>query len=132
MNLQEEESNKPSIVFFYVLPNKRKSIDTLFLNRKTEEYSRVLINRHLFENNIEFYDFFHFNREPLDVQLLLIKQQLTKLRSIRINNHVLATKQLAINLRHVFKLRTRHIYQFNKILLHCYKQICFIDVDILR
>lgn len=51
---------------------------------------------------------------------------------MRINDHVSAMEQLAINLGYVFKMLTRYIYQFNEILLYCYKQICFIYVDILR
>lgn len=51
LNLLEEELEKNKILFSYLMPKKKKSIiDSLFLNRKSEEYFYILINRHLFEN----------------------------------------------------------------------------------
>lgn len=54
-------------------------MDFLFLNRETERNLKILINKHLFENDIMFHVFFHISREQFGFSLLLLKLDIYKI-----------------------------------------------------
>lgn len=87
------------------MPKKRKSIDSLFLNRESEGYFNILINRHLFENDIKFREFFRINHEEFNFLLSLIEVELTKLPSMRVKDPISAAEKLAITIRYVKTVR---------------------------
>lgn len=49
LNLLQDELKENELLFSYLMPKKRKSIDSLFLNRESEGYFNILIDRHLFQ-----------------------------------------------------------------------------------
>jgi hypothetical protein len=54
-NLLQAKVEDNDLSFSSLLPEKMKSIDdSLFLNHEDEGYFKILINRHLFESEIEF------------------------------------------------------------------------------
>jgi len=58
LNLLEDELEENKLLFSYLMPKKKKPIDSLFLNHDVEGYFKILINRHLFENNVKFRESF--------------------------------------------------------------------------
>jgi len=104
INLIEDELEDNEILFSYLLPKKRKPIDSLFLNHDSEGYFKILINRHLFENYVKFREFFRISRQQFDFLLSLVELELTKLPSRRVKDPISAAEKLAVTLRYVFKL----------------------------
>jgi len=105
LNLIQDELEENELLFSYLIPKKRKSIDSLFLNLESEGYFNILINRHLFENDIKFREFFRINREQFNFLLSLIEVELTKLPSMRVKDPISAAEKLAITIRYVQTVR---------------------------
>jgi len=105
LNLLQDELEENELLFSYLMPKKRKSIDSLFLNRESEGYFNILINRFLFENDIKFREFFRINREQFNFLLSLIEVENTKLPSMRVKHPISAAEKLAITIRYVQTVR---------------------------
>jgi len=78
LNLLEDELEENELLFSYLMPKKRKPIDSLFLNHDGEGYFKIIINRRLFETDVKFREFFRISREQFDY-LVLVELEFTKL-----------------------------------------------------
>jgi len=100
--LEEEEEEDNLFLRNYLNPNKRKPTNVLFNNRVFEGYFEILINRHLFENETKFREFFRINHNQFNFILSLVEFDLTKQPSNRVKTPISASEKLAITLRYVY------------------------------
>jgi len=98
--LLEEEQEEDELLY-NVKYKKREKVDELFLNRKSEGYFEILINRHLQRNETKFREFFRVNKNQFDFLLSLIEVQLTKMPSNRVKEPITAAEKLALTLRYL-------------------------------
>jgi len=77
--LLEEEDDDELLITRY---KKRQKVNDLFINRKTEGFFEILINRHLSNDETKFREFFRVNKIQFDYLLSLVEVELSQKKLI--------------------------------------------------
>lgn len=94
--LEEEEEDDELLITRY---KKRQKVNDLFINRKTEGFFEILINRHLSNDETKFREFFRVNKIQFDYLLSLVEVELSKEPYNREKEPITASEKLAVTLR---------------------------------
>ncbi|KAE9538144.1 hypothetical protein AGLY_006116 [Aphis glycines] len=105
--MMDDDDDKVSS-FSYLTSKKRKTTNVIFKNHKSECF-KILINRHLINNQVKFRQYFRINYEQFNFLLLLVEEKLSVEPTNRVKNPILPTKKhdsvtLSLNLLIILKL----------------------------
>lgn len=99
LHLLLEEVDEEEMIIKHILCNKTKKVHEMFRARKMEGFFNILIEKHLYQDDRKFREFFRLSWDQFNYVLNLIEDDIKINPCNRVGEPITAAEKLAITLR---------------------------------